>query len=394
MKPQSTMFMAKSGSMIVDSAASTSPSLDTTAACRRESGEEGGEKTAATAAAVGGGERSRRRRRQRRRRHHHLRPTSPAAAHSSLLARRATCPRDGAAWAACCCRCRVGAALPGRGAARPVVEHMPAAALTARDAMWSGFGRRGEVVCLLLALVPLQSELLELDSLISCNKLHRGKRLPHPDARASLEAGPAGPPKLKRRLQGVPRQLHSPGTATMRTSGRAHREVNYNERAAGPAGLAPGPAWLGAQQGATAGETSAGGSRGAKENARPASAGAVPPGKRAPKAQAARKSAPAVAQKGRNAGLERLPIGERPVEAPPPPPLSPAVATWRSTLGVLRGRSRFCRFSHCPCSSSCLSNPPQRMSSRRPSSPRRQPSAVARRQHPRPPASKCCPACL
>ena len=100
--------------------------------------------------------------------------------------------------------------------------------------------------------------------------------------------------------------------AAPRTSRRAHAQVDYNERGGGGGG---GPAWARELAG------------GAKENARPASAGAgakrgAGAGPAPPPAKPARKSAPAVAQKGRNAGLERLPIGAGP--GGPPPPVPPA----------------------------------------------------------------------
>ncbi|KAL4856859.1 hypothetical protein ACK3TF_002906 [Chlorella vulgaris] len=75
-----------------------------------------------------------------------------------------------------------------------------------------------------------------------------------------------------------------------RASGRQHRAVDYNEKAVGSSGS--GPAW--ARQ-IESGDAEAANQ---KENSKPA----------APKHAPQRKSAPAVASKGRDAGLTRLPI--------------------------------------------------------------------------------------
>jgi hypothetical protein len=77
-----------------------------------------------------------------------------------------------------------------------------------------------------------------------------------------------------------------------RASGRAHRQVDYNEKQAGPHGSVP--AWT---RQLDDGRKSAGPSH--KENTKPQ-----------PAKQPARKSAPAVAGRGRDAGITRLPIGE------------------------------------------------------------------------------------
>ena len=129
-----------------------------------------------------------------------------------------------------------------------------------------------------------------------------------------------------------------------RTSGRARVPPVYDERALSRGGGAGGPAWA-REQG------------GAKENAAPGGAGRRSEGGRkagggaGDKARPARKSVPAVAQKGRDAGLERLPIGEARLGAPavrragragraqapaplPAAPLSPAVATCRLLEGT------------------------------------------------------------
>lgn len=81
-----------------------------------------------------------------------------------------------------------------------------------------------------------------------------------------------------------------------RTSGRLHRPVNYNEKGGGGGSA---PAWTLQLGGGDAALD--------KENT---SSGAAAPAAR--KSGAGRQQkAPAVPQKGRNAGLERLPIGER-----------------------------------------------------------------------------------
>ncbi|KAL4447633.1 hypothetical protein ABPG75_004852 [Micractinium tetrahymenae] len=78
-----------------------------------------------------------------------------------------------------------------------------------------------------------------------------------------------------------------------RTSGRQHRPVNYSEKQAGGGSA---PAWTLQLTGVDGAQD--------KENAR--SGGAAPAGRKS--GGAGQQKAPAVAQKGRNAGLERLPI--------------------------------------------------------------------------------------
>ena len=94
-----------------------------------------------------------------------------------------------------------------------------------------------------------------------------------------------------------------------RASGRARVAPVYDEKSLSRGGGSGGPAWAREQEGAAA-----------KENSAPAGAGRRSDGGRKPgggvgagdKGKPARKSAPAVAQKGRDAGLERMPIGEEP----------------------------------------------------------------------------------
>lgn len=82
-----------------------------------------------------------------------------------------------------------------------------------------------------------------------------------------------------------------------RTSGRQHRPVNYSEKGGG---VGSAPAWTL--------QLTAGDAVQDKENAGLGGAAATVRNSGAGRQQ----KAPAVAQKGRNAGLERLPIGERP----------------------------------------------------------------------------------
>jgi hypothetical protein len=110
-----------------------------------------------------------------------------------------------------------------------------------------------------------------------------------------------------------------------RTSGRHHRQVDYNEKSGSGSGA---PAWARQIESAEAADGHQ------KENNQP------PVTKQAHQ----RKSAPAVASKGRDAGLTRLPIGE--LESP----------LWR--LSDARGNTRGCgvkwRVATLPCCCCCL----------------------------------------
>ncbi len=91
-------------------------------------------------------------------------------------------------------------------------------------------------------------------------------------------------------MPGIRLDAHATAMA-MRTSGRQHRQVDYNEKSGSGSGA---PAWARQIEAAEAADGHQ------KENSQPPAA----------KQAHQRKSAPAVATKGRDAGLTRLPIGE------------------------------------------------------------------------------------
>lgn len=135
-----------------------------------------------------------------------------------------------------------------------------------------------------------------------------------------------------------------------RTSGRQRATVEYNEAAAykGAKSAGAGPAWareLGAKPG----------SQGSKENSRPLSAPAPP----AKSGAQARK--PAVAQKGRDAGLERLPIGERRAKRPGAAGAADSRCCRRLSGDVRAGGHLGCalRPRCCPCSSTHIEHLPK-----------------------------------
>lgn len=134
---------------------------------------------------------------------------------------------------------------------------------------------------------------------------------------------------------------HVPATGSAmsaRTSGRQHRPVNYSEKGGGGGSA---PAWTLQLAGRDAPQD--------KENAHSGVAAAA-----ARKSGAGRQQkAPAVAQKGRNAGLERLPIGKRPLGGLPvalglhhcrlSPPVAPPVdAPQQLCFGPSKPCSRSC----------------------------------------------------